>query len=85
MNEAFAKVRRTNSLVHRILEAGGTLEDCIVGMDEYSSLMMKKLFELESIRPRKFRTQAGLFIWQCPVELIPEEIAATSKADSGSC
>lgn len=70
---AFEKVRYTNAVVRRILDAGGTVEDCVIGLDEYASLLMEHLRKLENIRPRKIRTSKGVFVWHCPDELIPED------------
>ena len=71
--QTFEDVKRTNIIVISILKRGGSLEDCIVALDEHSSALFKRILELMLIAPRKIRIGDKVFVWHCPDELIPEK------------
>lgn len=73
MNEAFDRVRLTDSTVHAMLKHGRSLEETIVALVCEKNLFMQRIVELESIAPRKIVLPDGrVMVWRCPDELVPE-------------
>lgn len=73
MNAEFEKIKCTDFIVNRVLEAGGSLEDCICYLSKHNAELVEKVIELEMLVPKKIRiSPEKVMIWQCPDELIPE-------------
>jgi len=54
----------------------GSMEDCVVALVNEKHSLLKRIEYLESVCPRKIKMPDGkFFIWQCPIDLIPETIA----------
>lgn len=72
MNDQINRVRENNPLVRAILRAGGTMEDCVIALDEVQANLTRQVMELSSIAPKAFRLSSGTIVaWHCPNELIP--------------
>lgn len=77
----FNEVSRVDPLVYEMINRGATSQQIIVAMSERNQKMLARLFELESICPRKRRMRDGtVYIWRCPDDLIPIE-----ELSPGSC
>lgn len=69
----FIHLRRNNLIAARIMDAGGTAEDCAVALSVEYGRLLDRVMALDSIAPRKIRLPDGrVLIWRCPDELVPE-------------
>ena len=69
----FLRLRRNNAIVARIMDAGGTVEDCAVALSVENDRLTDRVMALDSIAPRKIKLPDGrVLIWRCPDELVPE-------------
>jgi len=69
----FLHLRRNNAIVARIMDAGGTAEDCAVALSVENDRLADRVMALDSIAPRKIKLPDGrVLIWRCPDELVPE-------------
>jgi hypothetical protein len=74
MQDAFREAVRTNPTLYAILQGGGTLEQCVVALDESVKNLTSQLVTTISYSPKKIRTADGkIHVWRCPEELIPLE------------
>lgn len=68
----FEDVCYLDATANRIMQAGGTAEDCVVALYERIQIMTTRLMELDSIAPRAYKTADGtLLVWRCPDALVP--------------
>lgn len=50
-----------------------SMEDLVVAMANERERLLKLIFELDMVAPKKIRLLDGtLAIWRCPADLIPE-------------
>ena len=65
--------RLANATVARILDDGGTPEECVRALVTTLADLQERYEQALAICPVKIRTHKGqVFIWRCPDELIPE-------------
>jgi hypothetical protein len=73
--KTFEYIKLTNTIVAQTLDAGGSLEDCIVVLDAKIGLLEARLLTVLAIAPKKYRLPDGrVVVWHCPDELVPEEV-----------
>jgi hypothetical protein len=66
----------TDPTVHKMIQAGNSYRDITCALVVEKQRLQKRIVELTTIAPKKFKQPDGTFrVWQCPVELIPEEPA----------
>lgn len=69
----FDRVRNRNPIIWKIMQMGGTAEDCAVALAENNDRLIARVMELEGIVPRRVKLPDGrVMIWRCPERLIPE-------------
>lgn len=72
MSPALKRVYHTNPIVWRILRDGGTLEDCVIELHEQNQRLVREVYRLEAIAPKRMRLNDGReMVWHCPDELVP--------------
>ena len=70
---SFDRAGIDSPLVAKILDAGGTAEDCVVELLSIQKKLLDRISFLDSIAPRKIRAEDGrLMVWRCPEDMIPE-------------
>ena len=76
-------LRRNNAIVARIMDAGGTAEDCAVALSVENDRLADRVMALDSIAPRKIKLPDGrVLIWRCPDELVPESPMLNDKVQA---
>jgi hypothetical protein len=69
---SFLDVILNDPYVNRIMKQGGTAEMCAVELANQNRELLRRVIELESIAPRKYRNEDGeMMIWRCPDGLVP--------------
>jgi len=72
MNATFDHLRRHNPIVARVMQDGGSPEDCAVALAVANNQLISRLMVLEGIAPRKIKLPDGrVMVWRCPDHLIP--------------
>lgn len=72
-DEAMWRVLRNDPIVHRILNRGGTLRDCVVELSRDRFRLLDNLRKAEMLIPRKVRADdSTVYVWHCPDHLIPD-------------
>jgi len=76
----FEYVRTHSPIVASILAAGGSCEDCVVGLVQAMDSLTERVSVLEGMVPRKYRLDDGrVLIWRCPDNLVPEPLEAQDE------
>ena len=71
-DSTFEQLRLHNPIVARVMDAGGTAEDCAIVLVYQNQLLIHRLIHMEGICPRRIRLPGGReLIWRCPDELVP--------------
>ncbi len=74
IHEQLRELRHTDATVRSICERGGDVGEALIAVVQEKREMLQRIIELDSIRPRRYRTPDGrVLVWHCPNDLIPEE------------
>ncbi len=75
LSEKMRPVLHNNSLVVKVLQSGGDLEDAIIALHEANEVQFHRIIELAQIAPRKYKMKDGtVLVWRCPDDMIPETL-----------
>lgn len=72
LEELYDRASLTDPVVRKMRDAGYTPAATVGALVQEKKELLRRITELEAIRPRKTVIDGKVFVWHCPDELIPE-------------